>query len=150
MTATVEFATAADLPALVKLLGALFTQEADFSPDTAKQLAALRLILDHPEIGRLFVLRIDDRVAGMANALVTVSTAEGGRVVLLEDVIVERGLRGRGYGRSLVEHVFAWAVAEGMTRVTLMTDADNHAAQQFYARLGFMPSAMQVLRRKLS
>jgi len=145
----VEFAHAGDLPALVSLLGALFIQESDFAPDPAKQFDALRSILDDPAIGRLFVLRVDGRVGGMANALITVSTAEGGRVVLLEDVIVDSGLRGRGYGRMLVEQVFAWAAAAGMTRVTLLTDAENHAAQGFYARLGFTTSAMRVLRRGL-
>ena len=145
----VEFAHADDLPALVSLLSALFTQESDFAPDPAKQLDALRLILDDPAIGQLFVLRVDGRVAGMANALITVSTAEGGPVVLLEDVIVDRELRGQGYGRMLVEQVCTWAAAEGMTRVTLLTDADNHAAHGFYAHLGFMPSDMRVLRRGL-
>jgi hypothetical protein len=32
----------------------------------------------------------------MANALITLSTAEGGRVLLLEDVIVNTGYRGAG------------------------------------------------------
>jgi len=47
-------------------------------------LRGLRLILDNPALGRLFVLRDEEQVPGMANALVTASTAEGGRVLLLE------------------------------------------------------------------
>lgn len=85
----------------------------------------------------------------MANALFTVSTAAGGRVVLLEDVIVRAAFRGRGHGRCLVERVMDWAQSEGATRVTLLTDADNAAALAFYGRLGFAPSGMRVLRRVL-
>lgn len=144
-----DFATTEDLPALADLLAELFTLESDFVPDRAKQLAGLGLILDNPALGRLFVLRDGDRVAGMANALVTVSTAEGGRVLLLEDVIVGAPYRGGGAGRLLVEHVLAWAREQGMARVTLLADRDNAPALAFYERLGFLPSGMGVLRRSL-
>jgi GNAT superfamily N-acetyltransferase len=146
-TAVIDFATPLDLVALADLLAELFSLESDFRPERARQLAGLRLILDNPELGRLFVLRMQDRVVGMANALVTVSTAEGGRVLLLEDVIVQRDCRGRGLGKRLVEHVLAWAAAQGMTRVTLLADRDNAAALGFYRHLGFTDSQMQVLRR---
>jgi GNAT superfamily N-acetyltransferase len=93
------------------------------------------------------VLRVDGRVAGMASALLTVSTAEGRRVVLLEDVIVAARYRGGGLGRRLVEHVAAWVAANGLPRITLLADKDNSAALAFYERLGFTHSAMRVLRK---
>lgn len=149
-TARVEFATAADLEAMADLLAELFALESDFVPDRERQLAGLKLILDQPALGRLFVLRVEEgassRVAGMANALITVSTAEGGRVLLLEDVIIGAAHRGTGLGRQLVEHVLAWAAAEGLTRATLLADKDNTPALGFYRRLGFTESAMRVLR----
>lgn len=149
MAATIEFATPADLPAMADLLGELFRLESDFEPDRQKQLDGLRLILDTPTLGRLFVLRIDAEVAGMANALITVSTAQGSRVLLLEDVIVSARHRGGGLGRMLIEQVLAWANTEGLTRVTLLADQANQPALDFYARLGFEPSAMRVLRKRV-
>ena len=149
MNTYIDFATLDDLDAMADLLAELFTRESDFVPDRAKQLAGLRCILDTPALGRLFVIRLDGRVAGMANALITVSTAEGGPVLLLEDVIVGADCRGTGLGRRLVEHVLDWAKSEGMTRVTLLADQDNHPALAFYARLGFEPSAMRILRKPI-
>jgi GNAT superfamily N-acetyltransferase len=149
MKIDIDFAAEADLPALADLLGELFTLESDFRPDRAAQLRGLQLILDHPAIGRLFVLRVDGEAAGMANALITVSTALGKRVVLLEDVIVSRAHRGGGLGRRLVEHVCAWARDQGMGRVTLLADRDNTPALAFYERLGFEASAMVVRRRAI-
>ena len=145
----IDFATAADLDAMADLLGELFTLEADFTPDRAKQLAALRWLLDHPAHGRLFVLRDGDKVVGMANALISISTAEGGPVLILEDVIVAASHRGGGHGRQLVEHVLGWAANEGMSRVTLLADKDNRAALDFYRRLGFEESALVGRRKKL-
>ena len=145
----IDFATTADLDAMAGLLGELFALEADFKPDRARQCAALRWILDHPAHGRLFVLRDGDRVVGMANALISISTAEGGPVLILEDVILAASQRGGGHGRKLVEHVLAWGRSQGMCRVTLLADRDNAAALAFYERLGFAESAMVVRRRGL-
>jgi GNAT superfamily N-acetyltransferase len=149
MTAIVDFATRADLPAMADLLHQLFTLESDFHPERKRQLTGLQTILDTPAIGRLFVLRSDGKVVGMANALITVSTALGTPVVLLEDVIVSRAYRGGGLGKSLVNHVCDWAKSQGMGRVTLLADADNAPAIAFYAKLGFEKSAMVVRRKQL-
>src|SRR5687767_1407086 len=45
---TIEPATSGDIPALCDLLILLFSQEADFTPDRAKQERGLRLILHNP------------------------------------------------------------------------------------------------------
>ena len=149
MNIKIDFATKDDLPYLVELLAELFTLESDFQPDPVKQLQGLRTILDEPELGKLFVLRVDGEVAGMANALITISTAEGARALLLEDVIVRREYRGFGLGRQLVEHVLKWAKWRGMVRATLLADRDNQPALDFYRKLGFEGSNMTVLRKSL-
>ena len=138
-----------DLDQLADLLTELFTLENDFHPDREKQLRGLRLILDNPALGRLFVLRDRDGVVGMASVLVTISTAEGCRVAVLEDVIIRSEYRGKRLGRLLVEHVLAWAKMNGMARVTLLADRDNKTALDFYQKLGFEHSHMVVLRRRL-
>jgi len=140
----------ADLPALASLLQELFTMESDFEPGAARQDAGLRLILDNPALGRIFVLRVGENVVGMANALVTVSTAEGTLVLLLEDVIVAEPWRGKGLGARLVNHVMAWARAQGYSRATLLADRNNPQALRFYEKLDFRVSAMRVYRKKLS
>lgn len=150
MNVTIEFATEEDLPQLADLLAELFALEKDFHPDREKQLRGLRLILKDPAIGRLFVLRVDGKVSGMANALFTISTAEGGPVMLLEDVIVSRTFRGLGLGRRLLEYILAWAQAQGMRRVTLLAESANHSALAFYNNLEFKLSNMVVLRKPLA
>jgi GNAT superfamily N-acetyltransferase len=143
----IDFASADELPQLADLLNELFELESDFRPQRDKQLRGLHMILDDPALGKLFVLRVGGKVAGMANALITISTAEGARVLLLEDVIVNKEFRGGGLGRKLVEHVMAWAREQGMTRITLLADRDNRAAMEFYRKLGFVSSHMTVLRK---
>ena len=76
----IEAATLDDLPGLVDMLMELFDLEADFEPDRQKQEDGLRLLLEQPNRGRIFVLRNDHSILGMVNTLTTISTAEGGFV----------------------------------------------------------------------
>ena len=58
----------------------------------------------------------------MVNLLFTISTAEGGFVVLLEDVIVHHEFRGRGVGSQLLNHAIEYAKRKEFLRMTLLTD----------------------------
>jgi predicted N-acetyltransferase YhbS len=145
----IDDATPADLPALCDLLELLFGQEADFTPDRAKQERGLGLILDDPHVGVILVARDGDQVVGMVNLLFTVSTAEGGRVMVLEDMIVRPDHRGQGVGLKLIEAAIARATESGCARITLLTDEDNNQAQWFYGRAGFRRSAMIPMRRTI-
>ena len=145
----IDDATSADLPALCDLLALLFAQEADFTPDRAKQERGLRLILDDPRVGMILVARDGGQVVGMVNLLFTVSTAEGGRVMVLEDMIVRPDHRGQGVGLKLIEAAIARATQAGCARITLLTDEDNNQAQWFYGRAGFRRSAMIPMRRAI-
>ena len=143
----VEPATIEDLPALTGLVMDLMDRQGDFSPDRAAQDKGLRLILEEPGRGRIFVLRNDDRIIGMANLLFTISTAMGGFVILLEDVIVHPDHRGQGYGSVLVEHVVDFAKQKGFKRITLLTDKLSPESQGFFKRHQFEFSHLIPMRR---
>jgi GNAT superfamily N-acetyltransferase len=147
-----RFGTAhkADVEQLVELLGILFTQEAELSPDPDKQRRALEIILADAARARIYVARDGDRIVAMAALHFTTSTAEGGKVAWFEDCIVRAGHRRQGIGRALLEHVVAQAKVEGALRVMLLTDGDNHAAQALYREAGFRDSAMRAMRLKLA
>ncbi len=142
----IEQATLEDLPQLTDLLFDLFTQEADFIPNRAKQMRGLRLILEQPNRGRIFVLRQNGTIFGMINLLFTISTAEGGFVIILEDVIVHRDSRGRGFGDKLLHHAIEYAKKKDFARITLLTDRMNADGQRFFKDHGFVESKMIPMR----
>src|SRR5437773_276239 len=142
----IEPATEADLDELSEMLGELFAQESDFRPDREKQLRGLRLIFEQPSRGRVFVLRRDGAIIGMINLLFTISTAEGGFVVLLEDLVVHKEYQGKGYGSKLLQHAIDFAKQKNFLRITLLTDRPENVAQEFFRRNGFVESSMIPMR----
>jgi N-acetylglutamate synthase-like GNAT family acetyltransferase len=141
-----EPATLDDLPQMVELLVALFSEEADFAPDRHKQEHGLKMILEQPSRGRIFVLRTDHQIIGMINLLFTISTAVGGTVVLLEDLIIHPQHRRRGYGGKMLEHAIAFAKKKEFRRITLLTDRISAQSQEFFQQHGFMHSSMIPMR----
>ena len=146
----IESATIEDVSELTDLVMSLMAMEADFRPDAEKQRHGLQLILEQPSRGRIFVLRNDHVVIGMVNLLFTLSTAEGGFVILMEDVIIRHEHRGRGYGTRLVNHVKEFAEKKDFKRITLLTDRVSEESQRFFARNGFVLSSMVPMRLMLA
>lgn len=139
-----------DVTPLAKLLGFLFEQEAEFSADFERQTRGLSMILSNPSVGELLVAEDDDGVVvGMVSLLYTVSTALGGKVALLEDMVVAPEKRGHGCGSLLVEAAKTLAKERGCLRITLLTDFDDLAAERFYQKHGFKLSPMVPLRQIL-
>ena len=108
-------------------------------------MRGLRLILEQPARGRIFVLRNERMIIGMINLLITISTAEGGFVLVLEDLVVHRDHRGSGYGSRLLQHAIGFAREKKFLRITLLTD-NTEETPRFYLKHGFVESEMKPMR----
>ncbi len=146
----VEQATLEDLPQLTHLLVALFEQEPDFQPNRTRQRRGIKLVLENPARGRIFVIRENGEIIGMINLLFTISTAEGGFVMLLEDLVITPEYRGSGYGRLLLEHAISYAKEKEFARITLLTDRGETESHKLFRQYGFTESNMIPMRLHLS
>ncbi|MFT4561181.1 MAG: ribosomal protein S18 acetylase RimI-like enzyme [Gammaproteobacteria bacterium] len=136
-----------DLDAIADLLGVLFAQEMEFSPNKQKQIAALKTVLSNAHLGFVAVAEHEHSCVGTVMILYSISTALGGRVGILEDMIVGPDIRRAGVGRRLLNYALNRAEKAGCLRVTLLTDSDNERAQRFYQQAGFSQSSMVPFRR---
>ena len=146
----IEPATLDEIGEIVEMVMQLFELEADFEPDRQKQEDGLRLLLEAPSRGRIFVLRNDHRIIGMVTTLTTISTAEGGFVLLLEDFFIHPSHRSQGFGRQMLDYVVDYAKMKDFKRITLLTDKISEESQKFFQANGFKFSQMIPMRLQLS
>ena len=139
-----------DIPRMCELLADLFSVETDFEVDVIKQMKGLSMLVSDPW-GRAFVVVavVDNSIVGMATVQTLISTAEGGHVGLVEDVIVDRQFRGRGVGTRLLEQIAAWSRENGLKRLQLLADSDNRPALEFYSSLRWISTRLICLRKLL-
>lgn len=131
---------------LVALLRQLFAIEEDFQIDEERQRRGLAMLLENPQ-ALILVAETAGRVIGMCSGQLLISTAEGGPALLMEDVVVAEGFRGRGAGRLLISAIADWAAARGAFRLQLLADQDNSRALSFYRAIGWQTTKLICLRR---
>ena len=138
-----------DMDALTALLRELFSFEVDFVVDEKRQRRGLTLMLDGCSKHRCVkVAEVRRQVVGMCTAQTLISTAEGGIVALVEDVVVDLQFRGQGIGRKLMRSIEDWARSRGATRMQLLADRSNFSALDFYDKIGWYPTQLICLRRQ--
>ena len=77
----------------------------------------------------------DAALVGIVHYLFHAHAWMDGEVCYLQDLFVDRGLRGQGVGRALIERVAAAARTRGCARVYWTTKEDNRAARLLYDRI---------------
>ena len=83
------------------------------------------------------IAEAETRFAGACLFFPSFSSWRGVAGSYVLDLYVEAAFRGHGVGQALLADVARRTAARGGTYVRLSVDADNHAAQGFYAKLGF-------------
>jgi GNAT superfamily N-acetyltransferase len=138
-----------DVEAMLALLHALFSIEADFSFDPDKQARGLMRLLSRGDAAQVMVAEHAGSIVGMCTLQCLISTAEGGEVGLVEDMVIDEAWRGRGIGRRLLEAMEDWARTRGLSRLQLLADRHNRPAFAFYEALGWSGTQLLALRKHL-
>jgi GNAT superfamily N-acetyltransferase len=132
-------ATASDLPRLVELLQQLSLEEPRESPD--EPLDAYRRTfarIDADPNQQLLVAESEGRVVGTLVVVVIANLSHRGQPwAVVENVVVDAAVRGRGVGEALLREAEAIARAAGCFKLSLTSNKRRDDAHRFYGRLGF-------------
>jgi ribosomal protein S18 acetylase RimI-like enzyme len=135
-----------DVAVLTTLLELLFSVEEDFQFDKARQRKGLEQMIKSRSCCVLVAETVGE-VIGMCTGQITISTAEGGPALLVEDVVVKREWQGRQVGRDLLNALNTWAIGHGISRLQLLADRTNDEALGFYQKLGWQATSLIALRK---
>lgn len=137
-----------DIKSMIRLLRILFSIETDFEVDESTQQSGLEMMLGNYTERCIIVAEIDQQIVGMCTAQILVSTAEGGRVAIIEDLVVEDAFRGQGIGKGLLLAIEGWSIAQDVRRLQLLADRNNTRALEFYKSMNWKYTQLICLRKK--
>ncbi len=135
-----------DIEPMCILLEELFAIETNFRTEREKQRRGLGMLIEDPQ-SLVLVAVLNVSVLGMCSIQPLISTAQGSKVGLVEDVIVKKEFRGIGIGRRMLDFAGEWALKQGMTRLQLLADNKNMSARQFYHAIGWSETGMICMRK---
>lgn len=146
MNVTIRHAKPTDINSLVGLLKELCEIEEDFVFEENKQNEGLALMLKSQK-DCVVLAEHRSEVIGMCTVQALISTAEGGYVDLVEDMVVKNRYSGKSIGRKLILEIEYWARLQGLIRLQLLADRNNQPALAFYAKMGWQETRLIGLRK---
>lgn len=142
----IRIAKSDDCKAITELLIELFTLDIEFEPNYEVQYNGVQQIIESPAYGEILVITINNKIIGSVALLYSISTALGGKVATIEDMIISKEYRNLGYGKLLFNEALEFSKSRNCLRATLLTDFNNENAIRFYKKFGFFTSQMIPLR----
>lgn len=146
-TPRIRRATHGDVMVMSNLLGQLFKIEKNFHSDIHKHEKGLSLLLSRWEDAVVLVAEYNQKVVGMVTAQVLISTVEGDKVALLEDLVVDEKFRKLGIGKMLIDAMEETIAKKGLKRMQLLADIQNLPAHKFYNKYGWNETPMKCWRK---
>jgi ribosomal-protein-alanine N-acetyltransferase len=128
MTAVIERTLAdADVDAIVAI------EQAAFSNPWTRAMYVREL--QNPDVSFLYVLRMDNRIAGFCSFWLVLDE------IHINNLAISHEYRGQGLGTALLQHVLDAGASRGALRATLEVRRSNIPARALYERLGFEVAA---------
>lgn len=103
-------------------------------------------LLDPAEPMHLTLAEHEGRVVGMVHFIEHRTCWNEANSIYLQDLFTLPGLRSKGIGRALIEHVCAQAKALGCAKVHWLTHETNAEAMVLYNKLAERPGFVQYRR----
>lgn len=148
MSARIDYVTMTDdtrRDVVVAMMRELYAEDPASAPvDAARFPETIRVLLAHPERGRIVLLMEAADVRGYALLIPYWSNEFGGTLVFIDELFVMPEARGRGLGRGLVEWVKAERPHDAVA-VLLEVSPANVRARRLYESLGFVPRENALL-----
>ena len=140
MPTQIRPAIVSDAPAAVGLMAQL--NEFGHGQVDAGVEDRFRAMLNLPQHA-IFIAQDDQgQVVGLLTASHRWTLWHTGPCALIEELVVDKRMRGQGTGRALIQAAIDWAKARACSEVEVSTEMDNTAARAFYRRLGFESEAL--------
>lgn len=133
-----------DLPALLEMLRRFYAEDR-IPLDAPRVQRGLEQLMAEPALGAVLFAEVDGLRVGYVLLGWCFSIEQGGRHVLLDELYLEPGARGRGLGATLLGAACDWARARGAEVVRLEVNRHNPRARALYLRHGFRDDDRDIL-----
>jgi len=130
-------ATSDDIETLIVMMRDLYTNDGLAPLDEASARRALLGVISNDTFGRVFMILLENEVAGYAVLTFGYSLEFHGRDAFVDELYLRNEYRGQGIGKRALEFLTEVCVAEGVSALHLEVERANTSAQAVYRKFGF-------------
>ena len=130
-------ATSDDIETLIVMMRDLYAHDGLAPLDEASARRALLGVIVDDTFGRVFMILLENEVAGYAVLTFGYSLESHGRDAFVDELYLRNEYRGQGIGKRALEFLTEVCVAEGVSALHLEVERANTSAQAVYRKFGF-------------
>lgn len=150
MDATFILARQADLSTLVSLMQRLREDDPEEGAfDEQAAAAAIPALLSDPSLGRIWLISVDQEVAGYIALTLGYSLEFGGRIAFVDELFIERDFRRQGLGQLAMEFIQDMARKLSVQVLLLEVTSSNASAKTLYHKAGFVDRPHQLMTKRM-
>ncbi len=143
-----QLASEASIPELLGMMGEFYLIDG-YPFDLEKTRANLHTFLTTADMGRIWILWLDDKAVGYAILTFLFSFEHGGKMAFLDEFYVREPYRKLGIGQLTLRFLENEAYDMGINRVQLELEKHNELAKALYLRYGFADSGRHLFTKKI-
>jgi len=133
-----------DAAAILEMMRDYYPIEgATFRPEV--QGPALRALLADPALGRVYLVRRHDEVAGYVVLTFDYGLEAGGREMFIDELFIVERHRGKGLGTLVLDFVSRACRELGGRALHLAVGFQNARARAVYQKHGFVPTRREMM-----
>ena len=137
-----------DVEELLPLMEDFYAEEQLVHDAISVSRAVVDLLAD-PDLGGVWLLRVEGVLAGYLIAVLGYSVEFGGRYVLVDELFIRPEFRGGGKWRQGFREVESWARQRGIRTLRLEVNHHNEKAASLYLADGFSNDERSILTKRL-
>jgi ribosomal protein S18 acetylase RimI-like enzyme len=138
----------ASIPDALKYREQLYLHE-DLSYEPGDAARLLAELIDNPELGVLWLIEANGRVAGYLLLTLCYSLEFQGRFGLLDEFFIDEQWRGQGIGAAALDFVQKECAARSLKALRLEVTHTNVRALELYRRHGFTVESRHLMTKWL-
>jgi ribosomal protein S18 acetylase RimI-like enzyme len=140
--------TPSDIPAILEMIKDFYAIDG-YPFDTERSGANLEAFMENESLGRIWLVRSGENVAGYVVLTFCFSFEFGGKTAFIDELYIVKEYRGQGLGRKVIERVLEQAKALGVQAVHLEVETHNHPGIRLYGSLGFKEHKRKLMTKLL-
>ncbi|MBN2444125.1 MAG: GNAT family N-acetyltransferase [Spirochaetales bacterium] len=127
-----------DIPSIVLLLKELSEVADPTHFLTCENVQKICREMDpYPEMYKNYIAECEDEIIGFMSLIFYKTVFHKGGIVLINELIVKSGFRGKGVGTGLIEKARELSIENRMDDLEVGTKRENIKARDFYKKSGF-------------
>ncbi len=99
-------------------------------------------------LGRFWLIRIDEEIAGYLILTFGYSFEYGGRDAFIDEFYLNEAYRGRGFGQEILKQLDQHAKALGIKAIHLEVENTNQRGQKLYLKSGYRGNDRSLLTKR--